>query len=234
MGYTWETRIRYSEIGEDRKLTLHGLLNYFQDCTTFHSHQVGRGMDVLDQDRHIWVLSSWQVAVSRYPELAEEVTVSTWPYDFRGFSGSRNFEMKTKRGERLAYANSLWTFLDLRTGKPCRILPEELQAYPMEPRLEMDYAPRKILMPDERRTMEPFTVKKHHLDTNHHVNNGQYVRIAQDYLPEKFPVRQMRAEYKRQAVLGDVVVPVAAYEQGRMTVALCDQESSPYAIVEFC
>ena len=45
--YTFDSRVRYSEIGEDKKLTLYSLLNYFQDCTTFHSESLGRGMEVL-------------------------------------------------------------------------------------------------------------------------------------------------------------------------------------------
>ena len=58
MGYSFESRVRYSEIGEDKRLTMTGLLNYFQDCTTFHSEAVGRGMEVLESIRHVWVLSS--------------------------------------------------------------------------------------------------------------------------------------------------------------------------------
>ena len=27
--YTWDSRVRFSEIGEDRRLTLEGILNYF-------------------------------------------------------------------------------------------------------------------------------------------------------------------------------------------------------------
>ena len=45
MKYEFKSRVRYSEIGEDRKLTLDGILNYFQDCTTFHSEEVGLGME---------------------------------------------------------------------------------------------------------------------------------------------------------------------------------------------
>ncbi len=32
MKYSFTSRIRYSEIGEDGNLTLPGLINYFQDC----------------------------------------------------------------------------------------------------------------------------------------------------------------------------------------------------------
>ena len=33
--YQFESRIRYSETGEDGCLTLTGMINYLQDCTIF-------------------------------------------------------------------------------------------------------------------------------------------------------------------------------------------------------
>ena len=50
-------------------------------------------------------------------------------------------------------------------------------------------------------------VAKHHIDTNHHVNNAQYVEIARELLPEDFQIGQLRAEYKKAAVLGDRIYP---------------------------
>ena len=47
MGYSFDSRIRYSEIGENGCLTLPGVLNYFQDCCTFHSESIGQGMEVV-------------------------------------------------------------------------------------------------------------------------------------------------------------------------------------------
>ena len=233
MGYSFESRVRYSEIGEDKRLTMTGLLNYFQDCTTFHSEEVGRGMEVLEAIRHVWVLSAWQVCVNRYPKLGEHSVVSTWPYDFKSFYGSRNFELKTADGEQLAYANSLWTFLDLESGRPARVLPEELAAYPTEEKLDMDYAPRKIRVPEHTVQGEAFQVKPHHLDTNHHVNNGQYVSMARDCFREDFSIRQLRVEYKRQALLGDQILPCLAAEGDRYVVSLNSPSGQPYAIVEF-
>ena len=32
--------------------------------------------------------------MKRYPKLAEHITVSTWPYSFKGFYGYRNFTIK--------------------------------------------------------------------------------------------------------------------------------------------
>lgn len=44
--------------------------------------------------------------------------------------------------------------------------------------------------------------------------------MAADYLPEGFAIYQMRAEYKRQALLGDVFYPAVKVEEKNVTVAL--------------
>lgn len=49
--YSFESRVRYSEIGEDGRLTLPGILNYFQDCCTFQSASIGQGMDVVKKEK---------------------------------------------------------------------------------------------------------------------------------------------------------------------------------------
>ena len=55
----------------------------------------------------------------------------------------------------------------------------------------------------------------------------------QDYLPEGFEIGQMRAEYKKSALLNDVLVPEAFAEEDRVGVSLCSETGEPYAIVEF-
>ena len=68
-------------------------------------------MEVLKAQKRAWVLSAWQVIVKRYPKLGENIKVTTIPYGFRGFIGMRNFILETADGERLAWANSYWSFL---------------------------------------------------------------------------------------------------------------------------
>lgn len=233
MAYSFSSRVRYSEIGENGFLTLPGILNYFQDCTTFQSEDIGLGMDSLKERKRIWVLSAWQVIVKRYPALGERIVTSTWPYGFRGFMGMRNFTMDTEDGERLACANTFWTFINGETGLPEKLKESDISGYQMEEKLDMDYAPRKIVLPESFSAEEAFSVQKHHLDTNHHVNNCQYIAMAQEYLPEGFAVGQMRAEYKRQGRLGDLFYPRVSREEGRVTVFLGDEAGEPYAVVEF-
>lgn len=232
--YTFDSRVRYSEVGEDGCLGLQSLLDYFQDCSTFHSEDIRLGMEYLEKIRRVWLLSAWQICIDRYPRLNERIVIGTSPYEFRGFMGYRNFLMQTASGEVLAYANSIWTLMDTESMRPAKPTREMLAGYVLEEKYPMDYAPRKITVPADGEAREPFTVKPHHLDTNHHVNNGQYVRMAMDYIPTDFMIRQLRVEYKSQAVLGDEIHPVVSgRENGSLyTVSLNTKEGNPYSIVE--
>ena len=148
MSYSFKGRVRYSEIGEDGCLTLPGIQNYYQDCCTFQSENIGQGMKALEERQRAWVLSSWQIVVNRYPGLGETIVASTAPYGFKGFLGMRNFTLKTEDGELLSYANSIWTNIDTETGLPARLTDEDTRGYELDEKLEMDYAPRKIALPE--------------------------------------------------------------------------------------
>ena len=47
--YTFESRIRYSETDSDGKLAMASLINYFQDCSTFQSEDLGLGVECLQE-----------------------------------------------------------------------------------------------------------------------------------------------------------------------------------------
>lgn len=236
--YSFESRIRYSETDSEGNLSLEGLLDYFQDCSTFHSEDLGLGVEYLKENKMVWVLSSWQIVVERFPKLAEKVNVGTFPYDFKGCFGYRNFFMTDEKGTYLAKANTMWTLLDTERFKPLHPNALMLEKYALEERLPMDYAGRKIVLPAESEAQEPITVRKQHLDTNHHVNNVQYVRMAMEFLPEDFDIFQMRAEYKKQALLHDVLVPRVVCEkeengQERWIISLQDMQGGIFVNVEF-
>lgn len=231
--YFFDSRIRYSEADCEGRLTMDSLLNYFQDCSTFQSEDLGLGVKYMKEQNLVWVLSFWQIVVERYPMIGERVQIGTQPYEFKRFMGCRNFLMQTSEGECLAKANSLWSLLDMTTGRPKNPTDRMLAGYEVAQRLPMEYASRKITLPQNGIFQEAIVVKKHHLDTNHHVNNGQYVNIALDYLPGDFEIGQLCAEYRQQAFLDDVFRPYVAERENGWMVALMDEADKPYAIVDF-
>lgn len=231
--YTFQSRIRYSETDKTGHLKLESLLDYFQDCSTFHSEDIGLGLDYCRNHHVVWVMSSWQIVVKRYPLMGENVTIGTLPYEFKGFVGYRNFCMKDEQGEEIACANTIWSLLSTDTGKPVKPDEKMLEGYKLEPKLSMEYAPRRIKIPENSVSGEPIVIKSHHLDTNQHVNNGQFIRIAMESLEQDFPVIQLRAEYKKQVLFGNVLIPyISQTDEGRHVVVLENGEGDVCCIVE--
>lgn len=232
MRYTMESRVRYSETDHRETMTLPALINYFQDCSTFQSKDIGLGVDVLKARKKAWILSYWQVVVDRYPEMGEKITVGTQATGFKGLYGDRNFYMEDENGSRVACANSIWVFMDTEKGRPAKPGEEDIIPYGIEEPLEMNYEGRKIKLPEGKMGMEPFPVRKYHIDTNEHVNNCQYVQMAMEVLSKDIQVHQLRVDYKKSAVLGDVIYPFLAEETDRTVVELCDADGKPYAVIE--
>ena len=231
--YSFTSRIRFSETGRDKKLTLESLLDYFQDCSTFQSEDLGIGIDFLKEKDQAWVVNYWQLVIEEYPSLGETVRICTLPYDFKGCLGYRNFYMENEQGNRIVSSDSLWTLLNMKKMFPARPGADMVKLYGREERIPMEYEPRRIALTGEVRQGEAIPVRPYHLDCNGHVNNGQYVRMAAGVLSADSKVRQLRVEYRRQAVLGDVLLPYIYEGEERLAVSLCREEGRPCAVVEF-
>ncbi len=232
MAYEFDGRIRFSEVGSDRRQTLVSIVDYFQDASIFHSEDRNLGLDYSEEHHSLWLLLFWQIDIARRPVLGEHVISRTMPYEFKTFYGMRNFVLLGEGGEYLAKANSVWALMDTQSGRPIRVPQEQIDGYGIDPRLDMEYLPRKIAVPDPGEKMEPFSVGEQHLDTNFHVNNGQYVRMAENYLPEGFERARLCVEYRKQAFLHDRIVPYVYREAHAVTVSLCDEDGAPFAIVK--
>ena len=45
--YQFKSRVRFSEVDSQLHMTLPSIINYFQDCSTFHSDSIGYGIEVM-------------------------------------------------------------------------------------------------------------------------------------------------------------------------------------------
>ena len=231
--YSFQSRIRFSEVGEDNCLTIPSLINYFQDCSTFQSEDGKVGVSWLKEKKRCWVISSWEIRVLRRPFLGEKIRIGTWATELNGFFGLRNFCIQDDKGENLAEANTLWTYLDTEKMRPAKIDEESAAVYPIEEPLLREWKGRKIPLPKEGKKQEPITVGRFLLDTNGHVNNEKYVWLAMEYVPKEFEISHLRVEYKNSAMYHDVMVPVVTKTKDTIVVVLQDEQGKIFAVVEF-
>lgn len=242
--YEFDERVRYSETTERGICSVLALVNYLQDCSTFHSEDAGVGVSYLQAAQRAWLLSYWDIYIDRFPRLCERIVVGTCPHEIKGVMAYRNFWIREDNGIResepryLVRAESIWFNLNLQTGKPGRIDPAEVAPYgEVRDVLGLPRSSRKISLPEVLTAGEMLVVQPHHIDSNHHMNNAQYIAIAAEVVQDMFPdigvPKRIRAEYKQAAVLHEEMIPYIGRTQEGIVVSLKNKNGETYANVEF-
>ncbi len=232
--YHLKHKVRYSEISADKYVNIAQVVNYLQDCSTSESIHVGDTIERMQEKGYAWFLAAWQIEVERYPEMSEEIIISSWHYGHKGILAYRNFDICDTNGNRIISANSIWFYYDIKKQAPVRIQQEYVDMYGHEEKLPMDYKPRKVLLPKvEGRQEEAFRVRKSDLDTNGHVNNAKYIDMALEYIDDAHKIISMRADYRKSALYGDCIIPVIYEDNNQIYVELRNETQETFVVVEF-
>lgn len=232
--YTYNKKILFSDIDSNSKMSVESIINCMQDCVNINSESIGKGIDYMLEKRRTWFAISWNIEIIRYPEMFEDVVVKTWPYDFATTIGYRNIIITDKNGNDIVYADSMWTLMDMNTGRPSKISEEDRLGYDLEERYPMERLGRKIKLPDNFERMGTVTVRKSDIDYNGHMSNGKYIQIADEYLPFGIQASRIRVEYKNQSKYNENLNIDLSIEDNCYLVRLTGEEDgSVRAIVEF-
>ena len=232
--YEMKARVRYSEVDETLCMTHSAMIDYFQDCATFHSEDSGYPCDMLIEKGLGWFITAWQVKLNRAPKLGERLLVRTSPYNAKPLLASRYFEMLTEEGEVLSRANSLWIFMDIKHGKHARVLKGMYEAYGIDTPPAEEFGSRKILVKAEgKERLYDFTVGKSMLDTNHHMNNARYLDIAEKLLLSEEKCKGFRVMYQEQAKEGDRIVVYSTQSDLSQVISMEAENGKPYCTAEF-
>ncbi|MCR4568027.1 MAG: hypothetical protein K5769_08240 [Pseudobutyrivibrio sp.] len=231
--YQYKDRISYSEVDSNLNLTYYNLVNYMQDCSCFHSDDVGVGVMHLGPLKKGWFVTTYEIHIKRMPKYLENIVINTYPYQVRGMMARRIYEMRTEEGELLMYADSLWVLMDLENLRPARIDDEIIAAYASEDKApKFDFNRSKLQYHDgEGVKVGSFTVNENQIDTNNHMNNSFYIDVTRRYLPkEDFSI--IDVNYKKAAMLFDELdVYLVELKSGYQVVLKKDDEV--YTIVEY-
>lgn len=235
--YSFESRIRYSECDERSFLSIPAMVNYLQDCSTFHSESLGLGIEHMARLHLAWFINCWQIEILRMPHFCDTVSISTWCHSMKRTTAMRNYLIADSEGNQIVRADSLWFVFDTEKKRPIRV-PESEYAYDThETPLDMPVMQRRIRTEGDFELMAAYEVAEHHLDSNRHVNNAQYVAMAASALEAaaQHPIvadnTRLRVSYRRMALLGDTIVPRVQVGPQAQTVILDSAEGDPFAIV---
>jgi acyl-ACP thioesterase len=238
--YSFDSKVRYSECDEHGRLSLLSLINYLQDCSTFNSESINRGVGYMAGKNQAWLIAAWQIEIERLPRFYDDIRVSTWCHTMGRTLASRNFVVSDADGAQLVRADSLWFVFDFAKGRPVRITEDQHIYLTDEPPLDMPETSRRLPVEGPYVEAPPVVVSEMHLDTNRHVNNAQYIGMATNALAAIAgseatdridDIERISVQYKNQALLGDTIVPRVHGDEHICTVDLTDQAGESFAVV---
>ena len=230
--YTLNYKVTTSTCDSEGKLKLYSALQMMQDCSEMWIDSEPTARKFFGDNNMTQLLATRQVEIMRVPRFKEDLTVTTSIYEVMPMYGFRNTFIRDAQGQPCYRTWSMGAFVDLATGKLARLSEDAIASLTLEPKQEMNYRGRRIILPKNEGTkLEPVRVLRADIDYNRHMNNANYVRIAMELLPEDFEVSDMRVEYRIAAKLGDLLTPTLYPIDGGYIVSLAIDDQ-PSAIIE--
>ena len=232
--YTIRHRVAASDVGADRQMKIGTMGLLMQDCSTFQFESDKAFASYLLEHRLGVFMASRQLDILRRPGYGEEIVISTWVHGCKGFYGLRNTVIRDAAGQLCVACFCVGAFVKRETGRPC-VVPESAYAGMIRHApLEMEYLPRKIVLPAELRfgELKRDCVEPGYLDANGHLNAGRSLDMAAACI--EFPVRRVRVEYKAQGLPGaGLSVQRADASPAHAWVRLCGAAGEVLSVCEF-
>ena len=231
--YSLNYKVTTSTCDSDGKLKLYSALQMMQDCSEMWIDSEQGVKDYFEKENMAQLLASRQVEVIRRPSFKEELTVTTSVYGMKSMFGFRNTFIYDAEGLPCYRTWSMGAFVDKGTGKLKKVDDQTISTMLLEPKLDMNYKDRRIILPKEGGTVfAPVAVQRADIDYNKHVNNANYIRMAMELLPEGFEVKGLRVEYRVPARLNDQLVPTV-YQQDELFIVALNIGNDVSTIIEF-
>lgn len=230
--FTYNYKIKYSDVGNDNKLTLKALVETLQEAAIGHSEQAGYGVNDIEKTHLAWLLLNWKVQIMSYPKSNEAITIKTWPRVFDKLYSYRDFEVYDKNNNLIAIASSKWFAIDTESKKIRKLTPEITDAYgePITTSVFEDAFKEKLLVPEDLTLNFNYLVQRRDIDTNGHVNNLNYIDYALETLDEEIfnncTFNNLEVVYKKEIKLKESINCYYSLEDKKHIVTIKNEDNS--------
>ena len=103
---------------------------------------------------------------------------------------------------------------------PVRITEGDISKYQLGEAFDSLKVSRKLKFQGEREVLGTTKVFKSFIDTNGHLNNADYMRIVEQFLPKGKKYNQIEIVYKKEALIDEEIVCVAYNNQDYLGINL--------------
>ena len=216
--YTKKFDITFSDIDENNKLSNKGILRIMQEIAGLHSSSLGYGLNDAPKTGFAWLLLNWKLRVFSRPKWEETLTVNTWSKSMNPLFAYRDIEIFDNKNNLVAIGSSKWILFDINKQSLCKIPNEVKEVFPsIDKSVFEEKFVEKLKEPENSNFIYEYTIQRRDIDTNHHVNNLNYLDYAYEVLPEDVYLNtsfsNVEIMYKHESKLGDTISVFHSYAQ---------------------
>ena len=229
--FTYEYKLRYTDVGSDNKLTLKALVATLQQAAISHSEEAGYGVSTIHKTHLAWLLLDWKVQIISYPHSNKTLTVKTWPRVFDKLYSYRDFEVFDEDNNLVAIASSKWFAIDTETKKIRKLTPEITEAYgePVTQCVFENAFNEKLKVPENLKLNFNYEIQRRDIDTNGHVNNLNYIDFALETLSEEIynnnTFHNLEVIYKKEIKLHEKINCYYSFENNKHIVTIKNNDN---------
>lgn len=229
--YTKNFSVNFSDVGENNRLTNKGLLRLMQEISGIHSDSLGYGVNDTPKTGLAWLILNWKLKVFSRPKWNTNLTLKTWARWQKSLYSCRDIEVYDDENNLIAVATSKWILFDVNKQSIFKITSEIRNKFPaLEKSVFEGEAIKKLKEPETSNFIYEYKIQRRDIDTNHHVNNLNYLDYAYEALPEdvysNMNFSNIEIMYKHEAKLGDTLSIFYSHtEDDEYVVTIKDKEA---------
>ena len=178
-------RVRSYEVDSLGRLQVPILCKLLQEVAVTHADILGVAVETLLERGTAWVLSRMCLALDRWPQGGDQITIETWPEAMSKLIVERRFALSTRDGNPIGTVSTWWVALDLERRRPIRLPPEARDRFH---EYEMGSEPAKmgkLAVPDPAERELAFSVRRSDVDLSGHANNTSFIEWVMEAVPDE-------------------------------------------------
>ncbi len=208
---------RWHDTDASRRVRPTQLLVYMQETSNSHIDSLNCNLEWLrDEKKLAFILSKTRLAINAPLYAYQDITVSTWTCESRGYAFSRFYEIH--RGDELiATADTTWALVSLESRQLCKV-----DSFPVEFEHESPVdigLPLRFRVPktENMELVGERNIVYSDIDYNMHMNNTKYADMLCDFIPyeQVSSIKGISLSYLHEAAFGERIKLYRSFEDGK-------------------
>lgn len=188
--YTEYYNVEFTDCDQYNHLKPQTLLSWCSELAGNHLAARGITREQMWQDGQVFLLTRASTYYYNTPGYKQKLNLTTWEGGTKGIHFIRRFALCSDSGELLSELETMWVLVNPTTHKILR--PSEYKYQILLNNEQTKAVADKFKCTAEKLTDE-YTFKHSDIDLNSHVNNGVYLRLALDCLPDNMTAQKLKS-----------------------------------------